>query len=232
MISSTFIGRHRLAMVIAIVMTIAGLLAMTRIPVSQLPDIVPPEVEVTAVYPGASAQVLEATVAQPLEAKVIGVDKMLYMRSTSGSDGAYSLTASFELGTDPDINTTNVNTRVQTALAQLPEDVQRQGLTVLKRSSAMLQVVMMYSETGEHDPLFLTNLATINVLDELLRTQGVGRAILFGQLNYSVRIWFDIERLVALRLAPSDIVRVIQERNVQAELRAEGDTRTAELKRI
>jgi len=215
-ISSTFIDRPRLAMVIAIVMTIAGLLAMTRIPVSQLPDIVPPEVEVTAVYPGASAQVLEATVAQPLEAKVIGVDRMLYMRSTSGSDGAYSLSISFELGTDPDINTTNVNTRVQTALAQLPEDVQRQGLTVLKRSSAMLQMVMMYSETGEHDPLFLTNLATINVLDELLRTQGVGRAVLFGQLNYSMRIWFDIERLTALKLAPSDIVRVIQEQNIQA----------------
>ena len=143
MISSTFIDRPRLAMVIAIVMTIAGLLAITRIPVSQLPNIVPPEVEVTAVYPGASAQVLEATVAQPLEAKVIGVDKMLYMRSTSGSDGAYTLTVSFELGTDPDINTTNVNTRVQTALAQLPEEVQRQGLTVLKRSSAMLQMVMM-----------------------------------------------------------------------------------------
>jgi hydrophobe/amphiphile efflux-1 (HAE1) family protein len=215
-VSSTFIDRPRLAIVIAIVMTIAGLLAMTRIPVSQLPNIVPPEVEVTAVYPGASAQVLETTVAQPLEAKVIGVDKMLYMRSTSGSDGSYSLSVSFELGTDPDINTTNVNTRVQTALAQLPAEVQRQGLTVLKRSSAMLQMVMMYSETGEHDPLFLTNLATINVLDELLRTQGVGRAVLFGQLNYSMRIWFDIERLIALKLAPSDLVRVIQEQNIQA----------------
>jgi HAE1 family hydrophobic/amphiphilic exporter-1 len=216
MISATFIDRPRMAIVIAIVMMLAGALAILRIPVSQLPDIVPPQVEVSAVYPGASAEVLEATVAQPIESKVIGVDKMLYMRSTSGNDGSYALNISFALGTDPDINTVNVNNRVQTALAQLPEEVQRQGLTVLKRSSSMLQFVMMTSDVVEHDPLFLTNLATINVIDELSRTSGVGRAILFGQLNYSMRIWFDIERLVSLKLSPSDVVRVIQEQNVQA----------------
>jgi hydrophobe/amphiphile efflux-1 (HAE1) family protein len=216
MISGTFIDRPRMAIVIAIVMMLAGALAILRIPVSQLPDIVPPQVEVSAVYPGASAEVLEATVAQPIESKVIGVDKMLYMRSTSGNDGSYALNISFALGTNPDINTVNVNNRVQTALAQLPEEVQRQGLTVLKRSSSMLQFVMMTSDVAEHDPIFLTNLATINVIDELSRTSGVGRAILFGQLNYSMRIWFDIERLVSLKLSPSDVVRVIQEQNVQA----------------
>ena len=216
MISSTFISRPRLAIVIAIVMSLAGLLAMLRIPVSQLPDIVPPEVQVSAVYPGASAEVVEATVAQPLESKIIGVENMLYMRSTSGNDGSYNLSLSFELGTNPDINTVNVNNRVQTALAQLPDEVQRQGLTILKRSASILQFVMMTSEDPGHDPLFLTNLATLSVIDELARTSGVGRALLFGQLSYSMRIWFDIERLAGLNLAPSDVVRAIQAQNVQA----------------
>jgi len=122
-ISSVFIDRPRLATVIAVVITLAGLLALTRIPVAQLPDIVPPQVQVTANYPGASAEVLEATVAQPLEAQIVGVDKMIYMKSTSGNDGSYTLNVSFELGTNPDINTVNVNNRVQTALAQLPQEV-------------------------------------------------------------------------------------------------------------
>src|SRR5262252_293535 len=135
MISSVFIDRPRLAIVISIVITLGGLLSLLRIPVSQLPDIVPPQVEVTTRYPGASAEVLEATVAQPLESKIVGVGKMIYMKSTSGNDGSYTLTVSFELGTDPDIDTVNVNNRVQTALAQLPSDVQRQGVTVKKKSS-------------------------------------------------------------------------------------------------
>ena len=133
MISSLFIDRPRLSIVMAIVIALGGLLALTRIPVSQLPDIVPPQVEVTTIYPGASAEVLEATVAQPLEAKVIGVDKMIYMKSTSGNDGSYTLTVSFELGTDADINTVNVNNRVQTAISQLPQEVQLQGITVRNR---------------------------------------------------------------------------------------------------
>jgi multidrug efflux pump subunit AcrB len=112
-ISSVFIDRPRLATVIAVVITLGGLLALTRMPVAQLPDIVPPQVRVSVIYPGASAEVLEATVAQPIEAQVVGVDKMIYMKSTSGNDGSYALTVSFELGTDPDVNTVNVNTRVQ-----------------------------------------------------------------------------------------------------------------------
>ena len=127
MISAVFIDRPRLAVVIAIVITIAGALALLRIPVAQFPDIVPPQVQVTATYPGASAAVVEATVAQPLEAQVVGVDKMIYMKSTSGNDGSYSLTVSFALGTNPDINTVNVNNRVQTALSQLPPEVQRRA---------------------------------------------------------------------------------------------------------
>jgi hydrophobe/amphiphile efflux-1 (HAE1) family protein len=216
MISSVFIDRPRLAIVIAIVISVAGLLALTRIPVAQLPDIVPPQVEVTAMYPGAAAEVLESTVAQPLEAQIVGVDKMLYMKSTSGNDGEYTLDVSFELGSNPDIDTVNVNNRVQTALAQLPQEVQLQGLKVQKKSSSILQFVVMSSETGEYDPLFITNYAKINVLDELARVPGVGEAKLLGSMNYSMRIWFDTPRLTNLGLSPSDIIKAVQAQNIQA----------------
>src|ERR671928_351982 len=180
MISAVFIDRPRLAVVIAFVITIAGAIALLRIPVAQFPDIVPPQVTVSATFPGASAEVVESSVAQPLEAQVVGVDKMLYMKSASGNDGSYSLTVSFALGSDPDINTVNVNNRVQTALAQLPPEVQLQGLTVQKKSSAILQFITLYSEDGSQDPLFITNYAIINILDVLSRTPGVGQAFLFG----------------------------------------------------
>ena len=216
MISELFINRPRMAIVIAIVISLAGLLALSRIPVAQLPDIVPPQVQVSAVYPGASAAVLEATVAQPIESKVVGVDRMLYMKSTSGADGSYNLTISFALGTDPDINTVNVNNRVQTAMASLPTEVQVQGLTVQKRSSSILQFIALYSEGGKLDPLFITNYAIINVLDELSRIPGVGQASLFGREDYSMRIWFDTSRLTSLGLTPADVIRAVQAQNVQA----------------
>ncbi|HZU89349.1 MAG TPA: efflux RND transporter permease subunit, partial [Stellaceae bacterium] len=216
MISAIFVDRPRLAIVIAIVITLAGLIALTRIPVAQFPDIVPPQVQVSAVYPGASAAVVEASVAQPLEAQIVGVDKMLYMKSTSGNDGSYSLTVSFALGSDPDIDTVNVNNRVQTALAQLPQEVQLEGLTVQKKSSAVLQFISLYSDNPDQTPLFITNYAIINVLDVLSRIPGVGQAHIFGALNYSMRIWFDSKRLDNLKLTPADIVSAIQAQNVQA----------------
>jgi hydrophobe/amphiphile efflux-1 (HAE1) family protein len=216
MISGVFVDRPRLAVVIAIVMTLAGVLAMLRIPVAQFPDIVPPQVTVTTTYPGASAAVVEATVAQVIEAQVIGVDKMIYMKSGSGNDGSYTLTVSFELGTNPDINTVNVNNRVQIGLSRLPPEVQRNGVTVQKRSSAILEFLQFYSEGGKFDPLFISNYVTINVLDTLSRTPGVGQAFLFGKLDYSMRIWFDINRLVSLNLSPGDIIAAIQAQNVQA----------------
>src|SRR3954447_23742183 len=216
MISAIFVDRPRLAVVVAVVITIAGALALLRIPVAQLPDIVPPQVQVTAVYPGASAAVVESSVAAPIEAQVVGVDKMLYMKSASGNDGSYSLTVSFALGSNPDINTVNVNNRVQTALAQLPPEVQLQGLTVQKKSSAILQFLMLYSEDGTQDPLFITNYAVINVLDVLSRTPGVGQAFLFGKQNYSMRIWFDTQRLDNLQLTPADVISAIQAQNVEA----------------
>jgi len=216
MISAVFVDRPRLAIVIAILMTLAGVLSILRIPVAQFPDIVPPQVTISTTFPGASAAVVEATVAQPLEAQIVGVDKMIYMKSNSGNDGSYSLTVSFELGTDPDIDTVNVNNRVQQALSRLPPEVQQFGMTVRKRSAAILEFLQFYSEGGKQDPLFISNYVTINVLDRLARTPGVGDALLFGRLDYSMRVWFDMNRLASLNLAPSDIITAIQQQNVQA----------------
>jgi hydrophobic/amphiphilic exporter-1 (mainly G- bacteria), HAE1 family len=216
MISAIFVDRPRLAVVIAVVITIAGLLALTRIPVAQFPDIVPPQVQVSAVYPGASAAVVEESIAQPIEAQVVGVDKMIYMKSTSANDGSYNLTVSFELGTDPDINTNAVNNRVQTALAQLPQEVQLEGLTIQKKSSAVLQFLSLYSDNPDQDPLFVTNYAVINIVDVLSRIPGIGQAHIFGALNYSMRIWFETKRLDNLKLTPADVISAIQAQNVQA----------------
>src|SRR5579859_3809141 len=167
MISAVFVDRPRLAIVIAILMTLAGALSMLRIPVAQFPDIVPPQVTISTQFAGASAAVVESTVAQPLEAQIVGVDKMIYMKSNSGNDGSYSLTVSFELGTNPDIDTVNVNNRVQQALTKLPAEVQRYGITVRKRSAAILEFLQFYSEGGKQEPLFISNYVTINVLDRL-----------------------------------------------------------------
>ncbi|WP_210496200.1 efflux RND transporter permease subunit [Microvirga antarctica] len=216
MLSAIFVDRPRLAIVIAIVTTIAGLLALLSIPVAQYPDIVPPQVSVTTSYPGASADVMDATVAQPIESQVVGVDKMIYMKSVSGNDGSYSLTASFELGTDPDINAVNVNNRVQVALSKLPQDVQRQGVTVKKKSSALLGVVALYSPKHTHDPLFISNYATINLLDQIKSTPGVGDAALWGPQDYAMRVWIRLDRLTGLGLTTGDIIDAIRAQNVQA----------------
>lgn len=215
MFSDVFVDRPRLAIVIAIVTTMAGLIALTQIPVSQFPDIVPPTVQVSTRYPGASAAVVEATVAQPIEAQVNGTDRMIYMKSNSANDGSYSLTVTFDLGTNPDINTVNVNNRVQTALSKLPAEVQRNGVTVQKRSSAILEFLQFYSEGGKQTPLFVSNYVTINVLDAISRVPGVGQAQVIGALDYSMRIWFESNRLASLGLSPSDIITAIQSQNVQ-----------------
>jgi hydrophobe/amphiphile efflux-1 (HAE1) family protein len=216
MLSSIFVDRPRLAIVIAIVTTIAGALALYLIPIAQYPDIVPPQVSVTTNFPGASGAVVDSTVAQPIEAQVVGVDKMIYMKSVSGDDGSYALTASFELGTDPDINTVNVNNRVQIALASLPQDVQHQGVTVKKKSSALLAVIGVYSPKHTHDPLFISNYVTINLLDPIKSTSGVGDATLWGPQDYSMRAWIRTDRLTGLGLTTADIINAIKAQNVQA----------------
>ena len=216
MLSSVFVDRPRLAIVIAIVTTIAGALSLFLIPVAQYPDVVPPQVSVTTSYPGASAAIVDATVAQPIEAQVVGVDKMIYMKSVSGNDGSYTLTASFELGTDPDINTVNVNNRVQVALSKLPQDVQKQGVTVKKKSSALLGVIALYSPKGTHDPLFISNYVTINILDQIKATPGVGDATLWGPQDYAMRAWVQTDKLTGLGLTTGDVISAIQAQNVQA----------------
>jgi hydrophobe/amphiphile efflux-1 (HAE1) family protein len=215
-LSSIFVDRPRLAIVIAIVTSIAGALSLFFIPVAQYPDVVPPEVLVTTNYPGASAAIVDATIAQPIEAQVIGVDKMIYMKSVSGNDGSYTLTVSFELGTNPDINTVNVNNRVQAALSKLPMDVQKQGVMVKKKSSALLGVIAIASPKGTYDPLFLSNYATINLLDQIKATPGVGDANLWGPQDYAMRAWVQTDKLTGLGLTTGDIVNAIQAQNVQA----------------
>src|SRR5258707_10102258 len=216
MLSSVFVDRPRLAIVIAIVTTIAGALALVSIPIAQYPDIVPPQVSVTAVYPGASGAVVAATVAQPIEAQVVGANKRVYMKSTRGDDGSYWLIVSFELGTNPDINAVNVNNRVQVALSSLPPEVQRQGVTVKKKSSALLGVIAVYSPKHSHDQLFLSNYVTINLLDQIKSTPGVGDAALWGPQDYSMRVWVRTDRLTGLNLTTGDMINAIQSQNIQA----------------
>src|SRR5712675_1386755 len=216
MLSAIFVDRPRLAIVIALITTIAGFVSLFVIPLAQYPDIVPPQVQFTTMYPGANSGVVEATVAQAIEAQVVGVDKMIYMKSVSGDDGSYTLICSFELGTDPDINAVNVNNRVQIALPSLPDEVQRQGITVKKKSSALLAVVAVYSPKRTYDPLFLSNYVTINLLDQVKSTPGVGDAVLWGAQDYAMRAWVRTDSLTGLDLTTGDIIKAIQSQNVQA----------------
>lgn len=216
MLSSIFVERPRLAIVIALVTAIAGLVSLLAIPVAQFPDIVPPQVSVTASYPGASSEVVETTVAQVIESQVIGVDKMIYMKSISGNDGSYSLLVSFELGTNPDINTVNVNNRVQIALSKMPEEVRKSGVRVQKKSSALLGVIAVYSPNQSYDELFLSNYVTINLLDRIKSTPGVGDAQLFGPQDYAMRVWIKTDQLTGLNLTTGDVISAIQSQNTQA----------------
>jgi multidrug efflux pump subunit AcrB len=215
-ISSLFIRRPRLALVISFVISLAGLLALGAIPVAQFPDIVPPQVQVTATYPGASAAAVEASVAQVIESQVNGVERMIYMKSMSGGDGSYTLNVSFEVGTNPDIAAVNVTNRVNRAVALLPPELQRIGVSVRKQSSALLQVIAVYSPQGTHDKLFLSNYTTIAILDDLRRVPGVGEATPFGSLDYSMRVWLVLDRMASLGITEQDVIKALQSQNVQA----------------
>jgi hydrophobe/amphiphile efflux-1 (HAE1) family protein len=216
MIFDIFIRRPRLAMVVSVVVTLAGLIATQVIPVAQYPEIAPPTVRVSASYPGADANTVEESIAQPLENAINGVDGMRYMKSTSANDGSYSLTVSFLLGTNPDIDTVNVQNRANLATAKLPEEVRRTGLTISKVSTDLLQVFLFYSPNGEKDQLFLSNFVTLNILDELKRVPGVGDASIFGARDYAMRVWIDPQKLANLDLSTQDVITAIQSQNLQA----------------
>jgi hydrophobe/amphiphile efflux-1 (HAE1) family protein len=216
MIPSFFIDRPRFAVVIAIVITIAGAIAMTRIPVAQFPSIVPPSVQVSATYPGASAKVVNDTVAEPLEQQINGLSDEIYYSSTSANDGTYGLTVTFKLGSNPDIDEVNVTNAVQQALTQLPAEVQKEGVTVTKKSSSVLQFVFFYSPDNKLTPLQISNYVKINVLNPLSRVPGVGQAHMFGEQDYAMRVIYSTNRLAALGLTPADLISAIQDQNTQA----------------
>ena len=215
MISRFFIDRPIFATVISIVILLAGLAAIQSLPVAQYPQILPPQVQVSANYPGASAQVIAETVAAPLEQQINGVEGMIYQQSTSAGSGSMSLSVYFEVGRDPDQATIDVNNRVQAALAKLPEEVRRQGVTVVKKSSDILQVVSMFSPDDSENPVAISNYALINVIDELKRLPGVGDVTQFGAKDYSMRIWLRPDKLAQYNLTSSDVVNAIREQNSQ-----------------
>ncbi|HVY82398.1 MAG TPA: multidrug efflux RND transporter permease subunit [Steroidobacteraceae bacterium] len=223
MISNFFIDRPLFAMVVSAFIVIAGLASFQSLPVSMYPDIAPPTVGVSAVYPGASAEVVAETVAAPLEQALNGVEGMLYMRSANASNGAMQLTITFAVGTNPDIAVINVQNRVQSALPLLPEEVRRQGVTVAKSLPSFLQVVTLDCPDGRYDQLFLSNYATVNVLDELRRIPGVGDLQVFGARDYSIRIWLKPDRLAEFGLTPADVAAAVREQNTQSAAGRLGD---------
>src|SRR3974390_65328 len=215
MISKYFIERPVLAHVLAILIVVIGAVALYRLPVAQYPDVVPPTVQVTTRYPGASARTVIDTVALPIEQQVNGVEGMLYMQSYSGADGTYTLTVTFQIGTDLNFAQVLVQNRVSSAMAQLPGGVQNQGVTVQKRSTSILLFVTLTSPDARYDSLFLSNYATINIRDELSCLPGVGTVTVFGAGQYSMRIWLDPNKLQARDLMPQDVIEAVQQQSQQ-----------------
>ncbi|WP_024512578.1 multidrug efflux RND transporter permease subunit [Bradyrhizobium sp. ARR65] len=215
MISKFFIERPVLSNVIALLMILVGAVALLNLPIAQYPDVVPPTVQVTTRYPGASAKTVVDTVALPIEQQVNGVEDMLYMQSYNGADGTYTLTVTFKIGTDLNFAQVLVQNRVSSALSQLPQAVQNQGVTVQKRSTSILLFVTLTSPDKTYDSLFLSNYATINLRDELSRLPGVGNVTVFGAGQYSMRVWLDPNKLQARDLVPQDVIQAIQQQSQQ-----------------
>lgn len=215
MFSKFFINRPIFSTVISLLILLAGTVSITMLPIEQYPDLTPPTVEVKASYPGASPEVIANTVAAPLEQEVNGVEDMLYMNSTSSSNGDMTLTVSFKVGTDPDQAMINVNNRVQGATATLPEDVRRYGISVNKKSSSILQLIALYSPSGQTDTTTIGNYALLNIVDDLKRLEGVGDASVMTSNDYSIRIWIKPDVLSQRGLSVSDLTSAIQAQNAQ-----------------
>ena len=215
MFSSIFISRPNMAVVISLVLTIMGAIAFLVLPVERLPDITPPSVNVSTIYPGADAETVETSVAAPIEAQINGIDGMMYMRSTSSDNGRYSLDVTFEIGTDADIAAVNVQNRVAQAMSVLPSEVTSAGVTTQKSSTNILLTVVLSSPGGTYDEVFLSNYASLNVKDAIARVPGVGRATLLTSFDYAMRMWMDPERMVGLGITPGDVIQAIREQNLQ-----------------
>ncbi|HET8996205.1 MAG TPA: multidrug efflux RND transporter permease subunit [Acetobacteraceae bacterium] len=215
MLSTLFIRRPIFALVISIVIVLAGGVALWAMPVSQYPDITPPQVTVSASYPGASAETLASTVGQPIEEQVNGVPGMLYMQSTSSSSGTYSLQVTFAIGTNPDIDQVNVQNRAQLAIARLPTEVQQEGLTVRSASSNFVLAINLYSPTRKFDQVTISNYAYMHLEQEIARIPGVGDTRIFGERQYAMRVWLDPVRMTALGLTATDVVNAIRSQNIQ-----------------
>src|ERR1043165_5008669 len=205
MFARFFIDRPVFATVLSLAIVVVGVVAFIGLPVAQYPEIAPPTIVVSALYPGASAKVVAETVATPIEVDVNGVERMLYVSSATGNDGSMNLSITFELGTDLDQAQVLVQNRVALAEPRLPEEVRRQGITIKKRSPSFLLVVNMISPDGSRDQLFLSNYATLNLKDELARVNGAGDVVVFGARDYSMRVWIDPEKLAARDLTPADV---------------------------
>src|SRR5262244_1351699 len=215
MISKFFIDRPVLANVLAILMVVIGAVSLMRLSVAQYPNVVPPTISVTTRYPGAGARAVVDTVALPIEQQVNGIDGMLYMQSYAGADGSYTLTVTFKIGTDLNFAQVLVQNRVSSALSSLPQAVQVQGVTVQKKSTAILEIVSLTSSDPNHDSLYLSNYATIRLKDEVARLAGVGSVTVFGAGQYSMRVWLDPEKLRARSLTPQDVVQALQQQSEQ-----------------
>ncbi len=215
MISQFFISRPKFAFIISLAIVIVGLISIYNLPVAQYPDIVPPTVSISTTYPGASAEIVEKTVVSQLEQQINGVKNMIYFSSQSSNDGSASITVSFDIGTDGDINTINTQNRVSIALSKLPEEVKTQGVTVKEKSTEMLMVVNVYSDNDKYDNTFLSNFCSLNMLDEITRIPGVGDAQILGGQPYAMRIWLNPDLMAAHKLITQDVISAIQEQNIQ-----------------
>lgn len=215
MISHFFIDRPIFASVISIVIVIAGLVAMNNLPIAQYPDITPPVVTVSAVYPGASADVISENIAAPIELQVNGADNMIYMNSTSSSSGMMSLSVFFNIGTNPDMAQVDIQNRVNQALPQLPQSVQQQGVVVSKKSSSFLMVIGIYSPNGRYDERYVANYANLYILDAIKRIPGASEASILGMPDYAMRIWLKPDRLIQLGITASDVATAIKNQNQQ-----------------
>ncbi|MCL2888338.1 MAG: multidrug efflux RND transporter permease subunit [Elusimicrobia bacterium] len=215
MFSKIFINRPILAAVIALLIVLAGVLSMFSLPVEQYPNLVPPTVLVRTAYLGADPEVLSSTVAAPLEEQVNGVEKMLYMNSASDSYGNMNLTVYFQVGSDPDLDTINVNNLVQQALPSLPQDVQRYGVSVIKKSTEILQIFSIVSPDNVYDTTYMANYALVNIVDALKRIDGVGDVQVLSANNYSIRIWIKPDKLAQYKLTPADVIAAVSAQNQQ-----------------